>query len=210
MTEFTLDAYSLVFSNHIQAKGLEYSNKILVSSSVLPDLDLSAGPTIFKFINNDKVVFTAMHEYVDNPGLCFLPHRLLGCLGMTDGDAVTVTQAKDIPTGEFLKIKPFETAFTELADPRGILEKIISTNYPVLSQGEIIVIKYLDQEYHIEIVECEPGPVIQSLNCDINLEFDTPYDHVEKQVEEIVDEVAISDEPRDLRFPGIGRRLGTK
>lgn len=209
MTEFTLNAYSLVFSNHIQAKRLEYGNKILISSSVLPDLDLSAGPTIFKFKNNDKAVFTAMHEYVDNPGLCFLPHRLLGCLGVADGDVVTVTQAKDIPTGEFLKIKPFETAFTELADPRAILEKMISTNYPVLSQGEIIAIKYLDQEYHIEIVECKPGPVIQALNCDINLEFDTPYDYVEKPVEE-VEEIVINDEPQDPRFPGIGRRLGTE
>ena len=60
MTEFTLNAYSLVFSNHIQAKRLEYGNKILISSSVLPDLDLSAGPTIFKFKNNDKAIFTAM------------------------------------------------------------------------------------------------------------------------------------------------------
>ena len=95
-----------------------------------------------------------------------------------------------------MKIKPFETAFTELADPRAILEKMISTNYPVLSQGEIIAIKYLDQEYHIEIVECKPGPVIQALNCDINLEFDTPYDYVEKPVEEVEEEIVIDDEDK--------------
>ena len=206
MTEFTLNAYSLVFSEHIQASRLEYGNKILISASVLPDLDISDGPILFKLENADKFVYTAMHEYVDSPGLCFLPHRLLCSLGVADGDSITVSQAKDLPTGEFLKIKPFETAFIELVDPKAILEKFISSNYPILSQGEIIVIKYLDNEYHIEITECKPNTTIQTLNCDINLEFEQPYDY--KEV--VVPDPAIEESKSipDPRFPGIGRKLG--
>jgi len=208
MSDLTLDAYSMVFSDHIQAKILEHGNKILISSSVLPYIDLSAGPTLFKLENGDNIVYTAMHEYVDNPGLCFMPHRILNRLCMSDGDSITVSQAKDVPTGEFLKIKPFETAFIELGDPKAVLEKFISTSYPILSQGEIIVIKDLDNEYHIEIMECKPNTTIQTLNCDINLEFEEPYDYVEEVVlpEETTEE---SKSYSDPRFPGIGRKLGT-
>ena len=83
MATFTLNAYSLIFSEHIQSKRLEYGNKILISASVLPDLDISDGPILFKLENGDKFVYTAMHEYVDSPGLCFLPHRLLCSLGVS-------------------------------------------------------------------------------------------------------------------------------
>tara|TARA_Y100000748_G_C15327302_1_gene422587 strand:+ start:114 stop:743 length:630 start_codon:yes stop_codon:yes gene_type:complete len=208
MTEFTLNAYSLVFSDHVQAKRLEYGNKILISSTILPDLDLSAGPTLFQIKSQDNVVFTSMHEYVDTPGICFVPHRLLGRLGVADGEQVVVSQVKDIPTGEFLKIKPFETAFTELADPKAVLEKVISTNYPVLSQGEIIVINYLDSEYHIEITECKPDTTIQTINCDINLEFEQPYDFVEKMPAPPEPQPEL-ESPPDPRFPGVGRKLGS-
>ena len=209
MSTFTLNAYSLVFSEHLQAKRLEYSNKILISASVLPDLNISDGPILFKLENGDKFVYTAMHEYVDSPGLCFLPHRILNCLNIADGDTITVKQAKDIPTGEFLKIKPFETAFIGLENPKVVLEKIISINYPILSQGEIIIIKYLDATYHIEVIECKPNPIIQTLNCDIILEFEKPYDYVEEfpiPTEAVIPEVEM---PPDPRFPGVGRKLGS-
>ena len=46
--EFTLNAYSMVFSEHNMANKLEYGNKILLPSSMLPDLDIENGTAINK------------------------------------------------------------------------------------------------------------------------------------------------------------------
>ena len=212
MTEFTLNAYSMVFSDHAMAKKLEHSNKILISASVLPDLDINNSPVLFKLENNGTIIHCGMHEYVDSPGLCFVPHRYLTILRCPIGSPIKVSQVTDISDGTFIKIKPFETAFIRLADPKAILEKYISSSYPVLSQGEIITIKYLDYQYEIEIVECQPNPIIKTINCDINLEFEKPYDYVEEEITAAAVENAppsLSPKGSDPRFPGIGRRLGT-
>ena len=212
MTEFTLDAYSLIFSEHAMAKNLEHSNKILISASVLPDLDINSSPILFQLKNKDTIIHCGMHEYVDSPGLCFVPHRYLTILGSNIGTPITVSQITDIPDGTFLKIKPFETAFIHLSNPKTVLENYISSRYPVLSQGEIITIQYLDHEYEIEIVECQPNPIIKTINCDINLEFEEPYDYVEEEKTMIADDGPPSISPEissDPRFPGIGRLLGS-
>ena len=210
MANFTLNAYSMVFSEHVMAKQLELSNKILISASVLPDIDMSHGTVIFKLEKDGTEIYCGMHEYVDSPGLCFVPHKYLSMLKCNVGDAVTVSQVTDLPKGDYIKIKPFETAFIQLANPKAVLEKFIVKGFPVLTQGEIITIKYLDHDYEIEIVETKPNPIIKTIDCDINLDFDEPYDYEEKKEEERKPSPPPRPEsPPDPRFPGVGRRLGT-
>ena len=234
--EFTLNAYSMVFSDHTMTKQLEYGNKILLPSSILPDIDIDSGTVYFSIMNprNCKEIFVGVHEYNDSAGICFLPHAMLERLHLNDGEAAIVKQVKDIPLGAYIKIKPYEKAFIELSDPKAVLERFISRNYPILSKGEVIIIDHVDTQYHIEVVECKPETTIQTTNCDINVDFEKPVDMIEEEEQYEVKKDRIPSPPpventiirrnpiaqetlesfrtkEDLiRFPGVGRRLGSK
>ncbi len=187
---FKMNAYSMVFSDHSLASELEHSNKILLSSACLPDLDLDCGTTYLKLYKKKEawsesddgvvsmvVVICALHEFIDIPGIVYLPNRLMMKLsGINEGDEIIVEQEKNVKKGEYLKIKPFEQKFIELNNPKIILEKFISERYPILSEGEVISFEYNDFTYHIEIVETKPSLTIQTTNCDINVDFEKPVD----------------------------------
>lgn len=187
---FKMNAYSMVFSEHPLASELEHSNKILLSSACLPDLDLECGTTYLKLYKKKEawsesddgvvsmvVVICALHEFIDIPGIVYLPNRLMMKLsGIDEGDEIIVEQEKNVKKGEYLKIKPFEQKFIELNNPKIILEKFISERYPILSEGEVISFEYNDFTYHIEIVETKPSLTIQTTNCDINVDFEKPVD----------------------------------
>lgn len=176
---FNLTAYELIFSEHALTNELEQSNKTLIPAACIPDLNLDAGTTYIEIINpniNDKKAVCSVHEFTETPGIIFIPSRIMQTLGINAGENIKVNQKIDIPKGEFIKIKPYEKAFIELSNPKVVLERHISQFYPVLSKREIISIEFAGKNHQIEIVETRPGNVIQTTNCDINLEFDSPYD----------------------------------
>ena len=63
---------------------------------------------------------------------------------------------------------------------RAILEKIMSKDYPVITQGQTIAINYTDlnRVFRIDIVETKPAEVISIVNTDLNVDFDEPIDYV--------------------------------
>lgn len=225
---FNLSAYGLIFSEHVLMNELENSNKTLLPAACIPDLDLEAGITYLEVSSdiNDKKSVCAVHEYTESPGIIFMPARIMNAIGIDAGDNVKVVQKKDIPSGEYIKIRPFQKAFIQISNPKVVLEKHISQYYPILTQGEVINIQYNDIDYQIEIVETKPATSIQTTNCDINLDFDRPVDmeevckHETKQ--EMKDEnkvISRRTPPHEYqhkrskedmrRFPGKGYRLGS-
>ena len=216
---FNLTAYGLIFSEHSLQNELENSNKTLLPAACIPDLDLESGTTYVEIINpsNQKKIVCAVHEYTESPGIIFIPSKLMNSIDLDAGYRVEVNQKTDIEKGEFIKIKPFQKAFIELADPKVILEKYISQYYPILSQGEIITINYNNHEYNIEVTETRPNKVIQTTNCDINVDFERPVDMVDEPMTETKQPESKRDQnvsqykrtKEDLkRFPGKGYVLG--
>jgi ubiquitin fusion degradation protein 1 len=204
--EFTTLAYSVIFSEHNKSEELQFGNKILLPSTLLPDIDLDAGTSYFTLSNGNTSIACGVHEYMENENVAFVPYSMLERLGLMDGDSVKIKQLINVPNGEFIKIKPYEKEFIELEDPKAILERIISENYPILSEGEVISINYNQKEYHIEVIECLPEKTIQTTNCNINVEFERPVD----MPEDIPEETKEPDTSvESLRFPGKGQRLGS-
>ena len=179
---FNLRAYGLIFSEHSLTSELENSNKTLLPAACIPDLDLDAGTTYLEIKNleNDKTVICAVHEYTESPGIIFIPSGIMNNINLHDGNNVIVTQRTNISKGEYIKIKPMKKAFIDLPNPKAILERHISQFYPILSENEIITIKHNNDLYHIQIVETKPNKVIQTTDCDINLDFDRPADMPEE------------------------------
>ena len=72
-----------------------------------------------------------------------------------------------------MKLRPQETAFIELSNPKSILEKIMSEDYPVITEGQTITINYKDlgKVFSIDLLETQPAEVISIIDTDLNVEF---------------------------------------
>ena len=86
----------------------------------------------------------------------------------------------------FSKWIVYKTASTQnkiykFIDPKAVLEKYLSLDYPVVTKGHTILINYKDigEQFYIDIVDCEPADTIKIINTDVNVDFDTPLDYVD-------------------------------
>lgn len=76
----------------------------------------------------------------------------------------------NLQKGTFVVLKPHETKFIDLANPKAILEQEL-THYSVLHKGDTINITYGNREYAIDIVSCKPDDQICCVEADIEVEF---------------------------------------
>lgn len=84
----------------------------------------------------------------------------------------------NLQKGNFIKLQPHETAFIDLGDPKGILERQL-TNYATLFKGDTININHNGRDYLINVLECKPNDQICCVEADINVDFAPPLDYVE-------------------------------
>ena len=103
---------------------MEESNKVLLPPSFLSILMQTdvPNPMIFslKNVTSGKKTYVGVIEFLADEGCCFIPQWLFEQLGLFDMSPVTVTLEKEIPKGNYMKIRPLETAFIELPDPRSL------------------------------------------------------------------------------------------
>ena len=122
-------------------------------------------------------------------------------LGLKEGNNVQV-ELSTPPDGCYIKLQPHKTEFIELPDPKALLEKALSVNYPVVTEGHTITIQNPDTNkvYHVDIVKTEPASIIKIIDVNVNVDFDPPLDYVPPPIVEKYDEE---------RFPGKGHKLGS-
>ena len=88
------------------------------------------------------------------------------------------------PKGYFVKLRLHNSKeFSKLNDPKAVLEKIMSRDYPVVTQGQTIALHYpeLDKVFMIDIIETQPTEIIEIINVDINVDFDRALDYEEAE-----------------------------
>ena len=146
METLTCFSFTCSASPEETQKLLKYSNKILLPPSMLHKInerDDVEFPLIFKVINPicDFGRVCAVHEFTSTEGLIIMPYYIMEELGIQEGSEINIDYVNP-PKGSYLKIRPHKTAFTELHDPKTVLEHIMSKDYPVITQGETIVIDY--------------------------------------------------------------------
>ena len=206
-------------------KQLKSSNKILLPPSVLYELnqqDLSNDIMFFKVSNKEMQFGTVcgVHEFSAPPGICHVPFHIMDNIGITEGQEVEIEKVCPVQ-GQYMKLRPHKTAFINLHDPKAVLEKIMSLDYPVVSQGQTIELYYkdLDKRYLIDIVETKPADIISIVNTDINIDFDQPLDYVEPQYQKppaiqqnkiISHKTPIKNMKQFVPFSGQGNKLGDK
>jgi ubiquitin fusion degradation protein 1 len=217
-------------------KQCRYSNKILLPPNVLHDLMaqelFKEGEIMFFKAINTKIEFgqvCGVHEFTASPDICHLPYHIMEDLALTEGENITIEKVNP-PKGTYVKLRPHKTDFINLPDPKAILEKIMSKDYPVIAQGQTIAINHveLNRVFRIDIVETKPADVISIVNTDLNVDFDEPIDFEQSNTEPI-DYAQSNTEPSPntkpsshkvrqfskmqnvfAPFSGTGRRLGDK
>ena len=171
-----------------------------------------------------------VHEFSAPPGVVHLPYHIMNSCSIGEGTNVKIELVTP-PKGSFIKLRLHNSKeFSKLSNPKAVLEKIMSNDYPVVTQGQTIAIHYTDlnKVFMMDIVETKPSEVIEILNADINVDFDKALDYVEEEpippVEEAWSESKSATStsraiPRNYkttvdydmkRFPGTGHRLGSK
>ena len=86
------------------------------------------------------------------------------------------------PKGNFMKIRLHNSKeFSKLSNPKAVLEKIMSRDYPVVTQGQTIALNYteLNKVFMVDVVETKPSEIVEIINTDINVDFDKPLDYQE-------------------------------
>jgi len=183
---------------------VKYSNKILLPPNVLHELIQGnyEMPYFFKIENIETKFgqYCGVQEFSSPPGVVHIPYHIMSGLGIKEGDNIEIKLATPVD-GSYVKLQPHTIKFIELEDPKALLEKALSNNYPIITEGHTIAIedKTTNTVYHIDIVKTEPAPVIKIIDVNINVDFDPPLDYIPPPVVDIYDEE---------KFPGKGHRLG--
>ena len=225
MSIYTPIAYPLSFSDNPQRERLENSNQVLLPPEILQNEEIEF-PVYFTVSNNEKSLNVAVFEFTETPNVIYMPWFILNLLDLKEGEQVDVKMIEEeIPSATEITLMHHEHEFVTLTDPKAILEHHLSKNYTVLTKGETISIKYMDDTYYIDVVECEPADTIHITNSDINLDFDEPIDYVEPPKEPTpppsAENIVIPRSSfihRDMKpmtdkfvpFSGSGHRLGNK
>jgi ubiquitin fusion degradation protein 1 len=160
---------------------VEKGNKIILPGSAaerLVRLNISY-PMLFRITNRSMGTSThcGVLEFTAEEGTCGLPYWLMQQLVIVEGSDVLIENVS-LPMGNFLKIRPYETAFIDLPNPKAVLETSLR-NFSCLTSGETINIEFAGRNFEIEILETRPAEAILTIETDINIEFAAPRDYKE-------------------------------
>ena len=230
-------SYACSSQNPEMIEKLKHSNKILLPESLLFELtkdnhDSLDNKLYFKIshLETGYGEVCGVHEFSSPPGVVHLPYHIMNSCSIGEGTNVKVELVSP-PKGSFIKLRLHNSKeFSKLSNPKAVLEKIMSNDYPVVTQGQTIAIHYTDlnKVFMMDIVETKPSEVIEILNADINVDFDKALDYVEPEPSPTAQEAwseskSVAQSTRQIprnykttvdydmkRFPGVGHRLGSK
>jgi len=228
-------SYACSSQNPEMIEKLKHSNKILLPESLLFELtkenhDSLDNKMYFKVSHTETGYgeVCGVHEFSAPPGVVHLPYHIMNSCSIGEGTNVKIELVTP-PKGSFIKLRLHNSKeFSKLSNPKAVLEKIMSSDYPVVTQGQTIAIHYrdLNKVFMMDIVETKPSEVIEILNADINVDFDKALDYEEPKPEPQAAWSESKSQARDIssnlsnykintdydmkRFPGTGHRLGSK
>ena len=181
-------SYACSSQNPEMIEKLRCSNKILLPESMLFEItkdnhDSLAQKLYFKVSNKDTQYgeVCGVHEFSAPPGVVNLPYHIMESCSLEEGSTVQVDLLSP-PKGNFMKIRLHNSKeFSKLSNPKAVLEKIMSRDYPVVTQGQTIALNYveLNKVFMVDVVETKPSEIIEIINTDINVDFDKALDYVE-------------------------------
>ena len=101
-----------------------------------------------------KKSYCGVLEFSADEGVCHLPTWMMDNLFLEEG-AEVILRNVTLQKGNYIKFQPHQTAFIDLPDPKGILEREM-INYACVFKGDTININHAGKDYQINILDCKP------------------------------------------------------
>jgi len=167
---------------------LEHGDKILLPSAALEQLARLKVhyPMMFEVTNPQTGMKThcGVMEFSAPEGVAYLPYWMMqGLFGdeyLQHHNATPIIKMRNVtlPKGTYVQLRPHRTVFTELSNPRVVLEKALR-NFSCLTKNDTIVITHGDQKFRLDVMDVKPGEAISIIETDVNVDFAPPKDYVE-------------------------------
>lgn len=185
-------------------------------------------PMLFRVENrrDGRTTHCGVLEFIADEGMVYLPYWMMQNLVLQEGDIIKLSSAT-LPKGKYVKLQPHTTDFTNISNPRAVLETTLR-NFSCLTVGDTICVHYNNKKYYIDIIEAKPQQAISVIETDCEVDFAQPLDYVEPlqqqppqqtqpvpKDDERLPHAAAAQPPQDeqpkfLAFSGSGRRLDGK
>lgn len=181
-----IDTYTQMFQvvpgAFADRQNVNEGGQILLPQSVLHDISSMNLVYPLQFIlrsHKGKSTHCGVLEFVADEGQAVLPQWMMEQLKLDPWDMVTL-QTVVLPKAEFIRLRPRQSAFIELHDPRAVLETRL-TKYSALSKGDTISIHYCDTEYKLDITVVRAkslGEVAAAsiIDTEVQVDFERPAD----------------------------------
>ena len=182
-----IEVYKAFPASILGRDDINFSNSIILPPSALSQLSniknfgSSKDPVLFKILNIDLNMYThcGVKEFTAEEGCCYLPLNMFDKLCLTEGQKVNV-RALTLKAGTFIKLQPHKTEFTEITNPKVVLEYNLK-DYFCVTEGDTISIKFGKKIYQIDVIQCKPDKQIRTLNCNLEVDFAPPKDYKEPE-----------------------------
>ena len=182
-----IEVYQAFPASIMGREDIDLSNSIILPPSALQKISSlknfgdNKNPVLFQILNIDLNIKThcGVIEFTAQEGLCYLPSDMFDRLCLEEGQKINV-RALSLPKGTFIKLQPHKTEFINNPNPKAILEYNLR-NYFCVTEGDTISVKFAKKIYKIDVIECKPAKAIQTLNCDLVVDFAPPKDYKEPE-----------------------------
>lgn len=121
--------------------------------------------------------FCGVLEFTAEEECCYLPGWMMRHLILEEGDMVILTNVP-LPKATDITIRPYETRFTQLSNPKAVLEETLK-HYACLSKGDTIALQYNGEVFEFDILETLPEPAVGIIDADVRMNFSEPRDYKE-------------------------------
>ncbi len=162
---------------------LENGDKIILPASSLDHLARLrvTYPMMFRLVNKSTGQSThcGVMEFSAEVGVCYATFWLMQNLLLESGSIVDISNVT-LPKGTFVKFQPHTTKFTQLTNPRAVLENALR-NFSCLTKDQTIAIQHGDETFHLDVLEVKPGNAISIVETDVNVDFAPPKDYKEEE-----------------------------
>eukprot|EP00457_Paulinella_chromatophora_P011931 gb/GEZN01012099.1/.p1 GENE.gb/GEZN01012099.1/~~gb/GEZN01012099.1/.p1 ORF type:complete len:353 (+),score=39.11 gb/GEZN01012099.1/:35-1060(+) len=170
--------FPVAFAPKATTQTLDVGDKILLPASALKHLAVLkvTYPMMFEVTNPRTSVIThvGVREFSAEEGKCYFPYWIMENLKVKNGGMVRIKNVS-LPKGQYVKFQPHSVKFTELSNPRVVLERALR-NYSCLTQGDTIIINHGGIKYPVDIKEVRPGSAVSVIETDVNVDFAPPLD----------------------------------
>ena len=179
-----MDSYSDHFTVVPAPHGdrIEKSGKVLLPGSVLHAVSTKRVVYPLQFTiqtYNNTHTHCGVWEFTATEGQVVMPRWMMHLLTVKAGDPVQMTTAA-LPKAGLVKLRPREYKFTELHNPRAVLENVMK-NFSCISKGDAIPIYHGLETFTMDVMEIKStsGSNVHAasvIDTDLKVDFERPLD----------------------------------